>query len=53
MKAKQFDTVRLLDGRDCVVLDIYSSPPGYEVEEVDENDGLTFSVSDAQIEKVL
>jgi small nuclear ribonucleoprotein (snRNP)-like protein len=55
----QFDAVELDDGRRVVVLDIYETPPGYEVEDValassEDYDGFpSFTVETCQVKRVL
>lgn len=55
MKIQEFDQVLLKDGREVVILEVFTSPPGYIVEQIGE-DGETidwFSIKPGEIEKVV
>jgi len=55
MKVQEFDQVLLKDGREVVVLEVFTSPPGYIVEQVGV-DGETidwFPVKIEEIERII
>ncbi|AEE98035.1 hypothetical protein [Mahella australiensis] len=54
-KIKQFDIVRLIDGREGTVLEIYdfsNRPRGYDIE-LSEQEGEIVTVTDEQIDEVI
>jgi len=55
MKIQEFDQVLLKDGREVVVLEVFTSPPGYVVEQVGA-DGETidwFPIKPEEIERIV
>jgi hypothetical protein len=59
MQINQYDLVELVDGREVVVVEIYTNPDGYEVEDLKEttrpgfDEFPTFSVEPEQVKRVV
>lgn len=49
---KQFTRILTTEGREAIIVDVYESPPGYEVEYVDEQ-GSTYGLEHDKIKKII